>query len=481
MSFIQNTFRGLPRLPNKQERAANRPRPPWQICRELSARHYMYFCVGFLAWVIDAFDFFAVSVTLTRLSVQFDGRSITDLTESITLTLLFRSVGALGFGLLTDRFGRRWPLTANLVCIALLALGTAFVQTFQAFLAVRAFFGIMMGGIYGMATATALENMPSEARGLFSGILQQGYAIGYLIAASLNLSLVAKTDDWRSIFYFGACLSFLIAILRALCPESPVFLEARKQAQINAGDSSGRSAGKVYLDSLTAAVKQYWGRFVFAILLMTGFNFLSHGSQDLYPTYAQITKGMSKHQASLLTIIGNCGAITGGILGGWSSQFLGRRLAIIAMCIWTGAFIPLWILPTSFSGLALGAFFLQFGVQGAWGVVPIYLSEIAPPACLAIFTGLTYQLGNMISAASTQIEARAGELHRVVINGTEVEDYTVVQAALIGTVAGYIIIMTCFGKEYRGVDLVTGAPTSEDTTPTVTDEETLAKIEKEKP
>ncbi|OAV91545.1 hypothetical protein PTTG_10069 [Puccinia triticina 1-1 BBBD Race 1] len=481
MSFFQQAFRGLPRLPNKEERAANRPRPPWQICRELSARHYMYFCVGFLAWVIDAFDFFAVSVTLTRLSVQFDGRSITDLTESITLTLLFRSVGALGFGLLTDRFGRRWPLTANLICIALLALGTAFVQTFQAFLAVRALFGIMMGGIYGMATATALENMPAEARGLFSGILQQGYAIGYLIAASLNLSLVAKTDDWRSIFYFGACLSFLIAILRAICPESPVFLEARKQAQLNVGDSSGRSAGRVYLDSLKAAVKQYWGRFVFAILLMTGFNFLSHGSQDLYPTYAQISKGMTKHQASLLTIIGNCGAITGGIIGGWSSQFLGRRIAIIAMCIWTGAFIPLWILPNSFSGLALGAFFLQFGVQGAWGVVPIYLSEIAPPACLAIFTGLTYQLGNMISAASTQIEARAGELHRITVNGIEVEDYTVVQAALIGTVAGYIIIMTCFGKEYRGVDLVIGAPASDDLTTTASDEENLEKNGKEKP
>ncbi|PLW45376.1 hypothetical protein PCASD_03135 [Puccinia coronata f. sp. avenae] len=482
MSLLQSALRGLPRLPNKQERAANRPRPPWVICRDLSRRHYMYFCIGFLAWVIDAFDFFAVSVTLTRLSVQFGGRSIADLTESITLTLLFRSVGAVGFGVLTDRFGRRWPLTANLVLIALLALSTAFVKTFQSFLAVRALFGIMMGGIYGMATATALENMPAEARGLFSGILQQGYAIGYLIAASLNLSLVAKTDDWRSIFYFGTCLSFLIAILRALCPESPVFLEARKRAQENAADSTGSSPGRVYWNSLKAAFKQYWGRFVFAILLMTGFNFLSHGSQDLYPTYTQITKGMTKQQASLLTIIGNCGAVTGGIIGGWSSQFLGRRLAIIAMCIWTGAFIPLWILPTSFSGLALGAFFLQFGVQGAWGVVPIYLSEIAPPACLAIFTGLTYQLGNMISAASTQIEARAGELHRVVINGKSVEDYTVVQAALIGSVAGYIIIMTCFGREYRGADLVKGIPacseSSTDATPAARDEESFTKEEK---
>jgi len=484
MSLIQRTVRGLPRLPNKQERAANRPRSPWEICRTLSRRHYMYFCVGFFAWVVDAFDFFAVSVTLTRLGVQFGGRSIADLTESITLTLLFRSVGAVGFGVLSDRFGRRWPLSANLVCIALLALGTALVQTFQAFLAVRALFGIMMGGIYGMATSTALENMPAEARGLFSGLLQQGYAIGYLLAASLNLSLVAETNNWRSIFYFGAGLSLLVAILRALCPESPVFLEARKRDLSKPGDSLGRSAGRIYWDSLKAAFKQHWGRFVFAILLMTGFNFLSHGSQDLYPTYVQITKGMTKKQASLLTIIGNCGAVVGGIMGGWSSQFLGRRLAIIAMCVWTGAFIPLWILPNTFSGLALGAFFLQFGVQGAWGVVPIYLSEISPPACLAIFTGLTYQLGNMISAASTQIEARASEQHRVIVNGVLVEDYTVVQAALIGIVAGYIIIMTCLGKEYRGADLVKGASTptdiSADTSSAIRDEE-FYQEEKEKP
>lgn len=223
--------------------------------------------------MVDAFDFFSVSITLTRLSKAFNNRPISDLTQSITLTLLFRSVGALSFGVLTDRFGRRWPLTANLVLIAILALATAFVQTFQQFLAVRALFGIMMGGIYGMATATALENMPAEARGLFSGLLQQGYAVGYLLAAGLNLSLVAKTDNWRSIFYFGSGLSLAVAILRAVCPESPAFLVARLQGKLQADGSLGRSAGKIYWESLIAAVKQYWGRFIFAILLMTGFNF----------------------------------------------------------------------------------------------------------------------------------------------------------------------------------------------------------------
>lgn len=462
MSLFHRTLNGLPRLPTKEERAASKPESPWIICRRLSAQHYLYFAVGFLAWMVDAFDFFSVSITLTRLSKAFNNRPISDLTQSITLTLLFRSVGALSFGVLTDRFGRRWPLTANLVLIAILALATAFVQTFQQFLAVRALFGIMMGGIYGMATATALENMPAEARGLFSGLLQQGYAVGYLLAAGLNLSLVAKTDNWRSIFYFGSGLSLAVAILRAVCPESPAFLVARLQGKLQADGSLGRSAGKIYWESLIAAVKQYWGRFVFAILLMTGFNFFSHGSQDLYPTFVQVSKGMTKDQASLLTIIGNCGAIAGGALGGWVSQFLGRRLAIMAMCIWTGTFIPLWILPSTFSGLAAGAFFLQFGVQGAWGVVPIYLSEISPPACMAIFTGLTYQLGNMISSASTQIEAKSGESHRVIIKGVSEIDYSTVQAGMIGAVAGYIFIMIAFGKEYRGRELIDAEAAAQD-------------------
>lgn len=449
MGLLKEVVANLPRIPNRQERLANKAESPITICRRLSWKQWFYFFVGFAAWLMDAFDFFSASLTLVRLSEQF-GKDVEQITTSITLTLLFRSVGAFAFGMITDRYGRRWPLAFNLLCISVLSLATSLVNTFQQFLAVRSLFGIMMGGIYGMAAATALENLPSEARGLFSGILQQGYAAGYLIAASVNLTLVSDTDDWRSIFYLGSGLSFVIALLRMSCPESEVFLRAREEAKKNP-DPEGRSASTVYIQSLKTALRLHWARFIFAVFLMTGFNFFSHGSQDLYPTYAQISKGMSRNDASILTIIGNCGAIVGGSVAGWLSQFLGRRLTIICMALWAGAFIPLWILPNSFSGLAAGAFFLQVGVQGAWGVIPIYLSEISPPAFRAIFTGLTYQLGNMVSSASSQIEAAAGRSHQIRNrDGRMVANYAFVQAVLIGTVAGYIIIMISLGQEFRG-------------------------------
>ncbi|CAH7666751.1 MFS transporter [Phakopsora pachyrhizi] len=434
--IFHEILQNLPRPPNRQERLKNRPQAPWKILKSLSK-----VSVGFFAWIMDAFDFFAVSVTLTRLRNQFEGKTINDLSTAITLTLLFRSLGAFVFGIITDRYGRRWPLTINLIIIALLALGTGLLETYTQFLAIRSLFGIAMGGVYGMATATSLENLPVEARGLFSGILQEGYAVGYLLAASVNLTLVEDTNNWRSIFYLGAGLSFFVALLRAICPESDVFLKAREESRLHP-DPLGRSPGKIYLESLTEALKLHWGRFVFTVFLMAGFNFLSHGSQDLYPTFVQISKGMTSKDASLITIIGNCGAIIGGTISGWLSQFLGRRLTIICMIIWTAGFIPLWILPTSFSGLSLGAFF--------YSVIPIYLSEIAPPAFRGIFTGLSYQLGNMISSASSQIEARAGESRQINVNGTRVADYAYVQSVLIGCITVYILILTCLGKEYRG-------------------------------
>ncbi|MBW0522970.1 hypothetical protein O181_062685 [Austropuccinia psidii MF-1] len=448
-AFLRDSIKNLPRIPSAQERKANKPQPPWTICKNLTPLQAFYFFVGFSAWTVDAFDFFAVTLTLTRLGEEFGGRSVSSLSAAVTLTLLFRSVGALAFGIITDRFGRRWPLTLNILCIGILSLATSFVNTYSQFLAVRSLFGIFMGGVYGMSTATALENLPAEARGFFSGILQQGYAIGSLIAACVNLSLVDHTNNWRSIFYLGTGLSFFVAILRAICPESKVFLKAKAEADSHP-DPLGRSAGTIYCQTLKTAIKLHWGRFLFCVWLMAGFNFLSHGSQDLYPTYVQVTKGMSRHQSSVLTIIGNCGAVLGGSVFGWLSQIIGRRLAIIVAIIWTAAFIPLWILPSSFVGLALGASLIQFGVQGAWGVVPVYLSEVSPPAFRAIFTGLTYQLGNMISSPSSQIEARAGEIHRTIVGGHDVEDYAYVQAVIIGVVCAYILTMISLAKEYKG-------------------------------
>jgi SHS family lactate transporter-like MFS transporter len=407
------------------------------------------FLTGWLAWSCDAFDFFSVSLSLPLLSEQFN-KPTTSITTAITLTLLFRSVGAIVFGVLSDRFGRRWPLTFNLLLCCTFSLATSFVQTFNQFLAVRSLFGVAMGGVWGLAASTALENLPVELRGLGSGIVQQGYAIGYLLAAVVNLTLVPHNPHkWRAMFWTGSSLLFTSAVLRALLPESAVFLRAKAKQKAKNTDTSKKT--QIFLRELKEMLKQHWLLCLYAVLLMAGFNFLSHGSQDLYPTYLEKSKGFSSRSATIATIIGNCGAIAGGAIAGSTSQYLGRRLTIIIFVMLVGAFVPLWILPNSFSALAAGAFCVQFGVQGAWGVIPIQLAEMSPPAFRATFPGVAYQLGNMISAASAQIEATGGKNFQTyeMVDGvlTPVPGYAIVQGIFIGVVAAFVILITIVGPE----------------------------------
>lgn len=259
-----------------------------------------------------------------------------------------------------------------------------------------------MGGVWGLAAATALENLPVEARGFISGVLQQGYAVGYLIAAVVNLKLVPSVPaGWKSLSWTAAGIISFAAAIRAITPESELFLRAKAEH----GTADTKDKTRVFLRETKRMLYRHWLLCIYSVLLMAGFNFLSHGSQDLYPTYLEVTKNFSSNRATTATIIGNIGAIIGGGLAGYVSQYIGRRVAIVIFVLLVGAFIPLWILPDSFSGLAAGAFCLQFGVQGAWGVIPIFLSEISPPAFRGTFPGVAYQLGNMISSASAQIEA----------------------------------------------------------------------------
>ncbi|KZT43780.1 MFS general substrate transporter [Sistotremastrum suecicum HHB10207 ss-3] len=420
----------------------------WAAIRSLTLIQWAMFWAGVLAWTCDAIDFFSVSLSVTALSTQF-GKNTSDITTSITLTLLFRSVGALIFGLLSDRFGRKWPLVFNLLFCCVFEIGTGFVTTFSQFLALRSIFGIAMGGIWGLASATALESLPVELRGLASGVLQEGYAVGYLIAAVINLFLVPKTSHgWRALFWTAGGISFFAAAVRAVLPESQVFIRARAAAKASGMHTSRKT--KVFVRETGHMLRIHWKLWIYAVLLMSGFNFLSHGSQDLYPTYMEKTKGFSVHDATVATIIGNCGAVAGGIMAGAASQYLGRRLTIVIFILLIGAFIPLWILPSSFSGLAAGAFCIQVGVQGAWGVIPIFLAELSPPAFRALFPGLAYQLGNMVSSASAQIEATGGEHQTTTLNGKVIPDYAKVQGIFIGCVAAFTLFMTIIGPEHHG-------------------------------
>ncbi|KAG2147433.1 carboxylic acid transporter protein [Suillus bovinus] len=408
------------------------------------------FSSGWLAWTCDAIDFFAVSLTISLLAKQFN-KSTAQITTAITLTLLFRPVGAIMFGILSDRFGRKWPLVFNLLLCCVLELGTGFVNTFAQFLGIRAIFGIAMGGIWGLSAASALENLPVELRGIGSGVLQEGYAVGYLIAAVINLTLVAQ-HGWRVLFWTAAGISCFAAFIRALVPESAFFLRAKEQEKARGANTTQKT--KVFFIETKAMLKRHWLLCIYAVLLMTGFNFLSHGSQDLYPTYLETTKNFSAHDATVATIIGNCGAVAGGAIAGTVSQYIGRRLTIVIFVLLIGAFIPLWVLPSSFSALSAGAFCIQVGVQGAWGVIPILLAEMSPPAFRATFPGVAYQIGNMISSASAQIEATGGNNFKttVIKNGvpTVEPDYATVQAIFIGVVAAFVVVITIIGPENHG-------------------------------
>ncbi|KAK4700378.1 MFS transporter, SHS family, lactate transporter, partial [Phenoliferia sp. Uapishka_3] len=449
MGVFGDIMHNLPALPKRSETQSTNP---ITLMRSLSLVQWLLFLSGWLAWTCDAIDFFAVSLSVVRLEEAFK-QSAHAVTTSITLTLLFRPLGAVIFGLVSDRYGRKWPLVANLVIVAVLSLATGFVKDFSAFLAVRSLFGIAMGGIWGQAAGTALENMPVEARGLFSGILQQGYAVGYLIAAVINLYVVPRYKTWRVLFYVAAGISLGAAFIRAALPESQFFIDRREAAARNGEGTSSGEKSKQFVREMGKALKTHWVRCIFAIFLMSGFNFYSHGSQDLFPTYLQKGKGLTAHNATVGTIIGNCGAIVGGTISGYASQYLGRRLTIILCCIWTCIWLPLWYLPTKFGPLAAGAFFVQSGVQGAWGVIPIYLTEISPVAFRAVWPGVAYQLGNMVSSASAQIEATAGAK---ILTKKGLPNYGKVSVILIGVVSGFIIIMTILGREAHSAHFENG-------------------------
>ncbi|EPQ50135.1 MFS general substrate transporter [Gloeophyllum trabeum ATCC 11539] len=439
-------------VPRKEQRAQGRPL--LTVLATLSWVQWAHFFSGWLAWTCDAIDFFSVSLSVTNLAHQFD-KPQKDITTAITLTLLFRSLGAVIFGIISDRYGRKWPLFWNMLLVSVLSLGSGFVNTYPQFLAVRSLFGIGMGGVWGLAASTALENLPVEVRGLASGVVQQGYAVGYLIAAVVNLQLVPSVSaGWRSLFWTGAGVSAFAAFIRALLPESAYFLRAKEAERLHGTHKTPKEKTRIFLRETKEMLKTHWLLCIYAILLMSGFNFLSHGSQDLYPTYLQTSKNFTPHNATVATIIGNCGAIAGGAIAGWLSQYIGRRLTIVIFVLLIGAFIPLWIIPSGFGALSAGAFCIQFGVQGAWGVIPIQLAEMSPPAFRATFPGVAYQLGNMVSSASAQIEATGGDNLRTTIikNGqpTEVADYATVQGIFIGVVAAFVIVITIIGPENHG-------------------------------
>ncbi|PNY23671.1 Carboxylic acid transporter protein [Tolypocladium capitatum] len=416
---------------------------PIRLLAQLSARDWLFFVVGFSAWTADAFDFHALSIQTVKLA-KYYGRSKTDITTAITLTLLLRSVGAAVFGLAGDKWGRKWPMVFNMVVLGVLQIATIYSLTFAQFLAVRSLFGLFMGGVYGNAIAMALEHCPANARGLMSGILQQGYSLGYVLAACANLGVGGAVDTWKTVFWIASGISIAVGLIRILFPESKQFLETKRQGR------KSTSPGAFWRDAVKM-LSQEWKMCIYCIILMTWFNYYSHTSQDSYTTFMLTQKELGNAGASRASILMKVGACVGGSIIGYLSQFVGRRRAIIVSALLSGFLIPAWILPKGEGALSASGFMMQFFVQGAWGVIPIHLNELSPVAFRSTFPGVTYQVGNMISSPSAQIvNAIAEKTFVTLANGHRAEAYGPVMGIATAIIAMGIVVTVMFGPERRG-------------------------------
>jgi len=389
------------------------------------------FVACFLGWTLDAFDFFLLTFVIVPMAHDF-ATSIADLGYAITLTLAMRPVGAFIFGLLGDRFGRRLPLMIDIVFYSLMELLTAFSPNYTVLLVFRALYGIGMGGEWGLGASLTMESLPVDSRGLFSGILQQGYMFGYLFAAAVY-GIVYPIFGWRALFVVGALPALLVIYIRAKVPESPVWL--RQRSTVN------------FWASLGDILKRHWLLFIYVILLMTAFNAMSHGTQDMYQTFLGEQRGLSVKAKSIIGIIYAVGAICGGILVGHLSQKFGRRRLIILTAIGGIILIPAWVFSPALSMLVAGGFLMQFMVQGAWGIVPVHLNELSPGEVRGTFPGFAYQLGNLFAANTAVVEARLADHFR---NASGHPDYAKALALFSFVIFLAVIVLAAIGREERG-------------------------------
>ena len=379
---------------------------------------------SFLGWTLDAFDFFLLVFVLKDIAHEFR-TEITDVTIAILLTLAMRPVGAFLFGRAADRYGRRPTLMVDVTLYSLLEFASGFAPTLTVLLLLRALYGIAMGGEWGVGASLTMESIPPHARGFVSGLLQAGYPTGYLLA-SIIYAVLFPVIGWRGMFMVGVLPALLVLYIRRKVPESPSW--------------SRRPAAE---SGTLAVLKAHWQIGLYAVALMTAFNFFSHGSQDLYPTFLEVQHGLSPKAVGTIAVIYNLGAIMGGILFGSWSERVGRRRAIVIAALLSLVILPLWALAGSPILLAIGAFLMQFMVQGAWGVIPVHLNELSPEEARGTFPGFVYQLGNLLASANATIQASFAAHYG--------NDYGLALAIVVGVVAIVIAILTAAGVEAKGV------------------------------
>jgi MFS transporter, SHS family, lactate transporter len=393
--------------------------------REFDRNQRSALIASFLGWTLDAFDFFLMVFMLGAIAKEF-GTDVKAVAIAITLTLAARPAGALVFGMLADRFGRRPVLMIDILLFSILEFASAFAPSLVVLLVLRTAFGFAMGGEWGLGASLTMETIPAKARGIASGILQTGYPFGYLLA-SVVYGLLFDRIGWRGMFMVGVLPALLVLFIRRNVQESPAWNRMRERRT----------------ESLISVLRKRWPLFIYVVVLMTAFNLFSHGTQDLYPAFLQIQHKFTTHTVSIVSIIGNVGAITGGLAFGALSQRIGRRRAIVFGALIALPIIPLWAFSVTPVLLGLGAFLMQVAVQGAWGVIPVHLNELSPDEVRGTFPGFAYQLGNLLASGNAALQAGFAASHG--------GNYAYALAVVAACAAVVIAALTYFGPERHGV------------------------------
>ncbi|HEY0315179.1 MAG TPA: MFS transporter [Sphingomonas sp.] len=381
---------------------------------------------SFLGWTLDAFDFFLMVFMLKSIATEF-GTDVKHVALAVTLTLAARPFGALLFGWLADKYGRRPILMADILLYSVFEFASAFAPSLAALIAIRTLFGFAMGGEWGIGASLVMETIPPKTRGIISGLLQEGYACGYLLA-SIAYYFLFDVIGWRGMFMLGILPALLVVVIRIWVKESPAFEKTRHDPN---------------RPNPFALLLRHWKTALYVIVLMTAFNFFSHGTQDLFPTFLQTEHKFDTHTVGVVTAIMNVGAITGGLIFGALSDRFSRRWAIIAAALLALPIIPLWAFSHTAAMLAAGAFLIQVAVQGAWGVVPVHINELAPDGARGTFPGFAYQAGNLIASVNATLQAGIAEA----------SSYSHALALVCGVTAVVLAVWTFLGPERKGVEL----------------------------
>lgn len=395
-----------------------------------------------LGWSMDAFDYFIVVLVYADIAKDFHV-SLTRMAFLTTATLLMRPIGAAIFGLWADRVGRKKALIVDVSFYSVVGFLCAFAPNYSILLVLRLLYGVGMGGEWGLGASLSMEKVPPGRRGLVSGIVQQGYAIGYLFAAVAYLLISNVTDwGWRGLFALSILPALVSLFIRARVTESEVWLETR--------DNMVRNKTRVRDVLANAAVLR---RLVYLVLLMTAFNWMSHGTQDVYPTYLKEGLHFAPNTALYIAMIYNVGALIGGTIMGAASERFGRRAVIVFCAVLGLPLLPLFAASTSLGLVCLGSFLMQFVVQGAWGVIPAHLTELSPAEIRGFYPGVTYQLGNCLAAFNLPIQEHLAATH----------SYTFALSVTMIPVFVAIVVLALIGKEARGHALSRGGQPAEAT------------------